>query len=120
LLFSAAAFERQKDISLQTLTDLTTLIDLYCLYDRIIVLGRGSYGTVDSEFLNSLDKNVVTPKDVPPQMAPRVAQAAATHLAISLERPETPRLRAVINSLLDPSDAEYGLLTTPDTRPTLR
>ena len=97
LLISAAGFERERGregITLQTLKDLSTLIDLYCLYDRVVVLGRGLPGrsAIDSEFLSSLLSDVVSIEEVTPDIAPSVARAGARHLATCLNQDPSDQL----------------------------
>jgi len=43
LLISGATFEREKQVSISSLQDLSVLIDLFCLYDRAVVISRNSW-----------------------------------------------------------------------------
>jgi hypothetical protein len=121
LLVSSTVFEREKTekgITVQCLTDLSTLIDLYCLYDRIIVLGRGvplPPHTRESELLHSLkDDGVIDEQKVTPDIAPSVGQAAARHLATCLNKKPSERLTRILEDTVNPRWVFYGLPETLD------
>jgi hypothetical protein len=122
LLISAAFFERTPGrVTRQTLADLAALIDLYCLFDRIVVLGRGTMGSIDSELLDELGPETVAVEEVKPSIAARVAQRAAAHVAACLaaakRRTRVPesKLRGMFASITEPGTATCGLTHTPDT-----
>lgn len=120
LLISAAFYERRRGVTKQTLDDLSLLVDLYCLYDGIVVLGRGPTSTVDSELIDTLAANgLIRTELVDLAIAETVGQLATARLGAYLvaegARIDTAAAKRALGSFASAANAQHGLTYIPDT-----
>jgi len=114
LLISAAYFDRDP-VTTQTLEDFSKLVDLYCLYDQVVVLGRNFFKTARSPFLEEIQSGVIKVEEVSRDLAGDVAERAAHHVGVALAR-SLPRkkLEKLMRQTLDHGHALHALTNTPD------
>jgi hypothetical protein len=111
LLISAVTFEREKQVFISSLQDLSILIDLFCLYDHAVVISRNSlmlFHEMKSELMGLLDEHsfveINEPKDTE-----AVALTARKHLATFLGVKDVERYDGLLRYALSPSEAGYGI-----------
>jgi hypothetical protein len=118
LLASAALFEHAPAMDWAAVQDLSAFIDLFCLYDKVAVIGRGAYhGLLDqsSDFFGLIrDAHYVDVEVVKYDKAEAVAEIARKHLATFLGEQEPDRFRELLEFVLGPGQAQYGLSSMPD------
>lgn len=117
LLTSAALFEQKDTITWQSVQDLVAFIDLFCLYDRGIVLGRNVRAKLydwDSELLGLMDDAHFIDVDWPDKIADKVTKVAGRHIASFLGEQEISRFEELLYEALTPERTQYLLEATPD------
>ncbi len=115
LLMSAAVFERNRQITEASLQDLSTLIDLFCLYDRGIVLGRASwyaFRELKTELASLLEQHSFVNIEYPYEET--IAQVARKHLASFLGTEDVERYQGILRYALTPSEIAHGMEYRPD------
>lgn len=113
LLISAVTFEREKQVSISSLQDLSVLIDLFCLYDRAVVISRNSwipFRELKSELMGLLDKHSFVEINEPGNKGTEAITATARkHLATFLGVNDVERYDGLLRYALSPSEADYGI-----------
>lgn len=119
LLASAALFESQERVNWATIEDLSALIDLFCLYDRAIVIGHKNDKpqSVPQSGLFDLFKDFVNFR--PPEEEVEVEafrRSASQHLATFLgDEEDSDRFRLVFEMVF--RSARYNWAVTPPDTP---
>lgn len=118
LLTSAALFEHSDSITWQSVQDLAALIDLFCLYDHGIVLGRNVVAKLhdwNSDLLDLISGTGFIEVQYPSHSSTdKVTRVARRHLLSFLGEEETSRFDAFLNEALNARHVDYLLLATPD------
>lgn len=118
LFSSAAVFEREKHPTWLSIQDLSTLIDLFCLYDQVIVIGRGMrfpFRKLRSDLLDLLENSQFVVVDDPEaEDVENITKTAQMHLAAFLGESEVGRYEGLLRYALSPHEARYGLRYIPD------
>lgn len=113
LLISAMAFEGEKRLSETSLQDLSVLIDLFCLYDHVIVISRNSwtpFRELKSELINLLDKRTFVEINEPGSKdIEAITTSARKHLVAFLGANDVDKYDGVLRYALSPSEANYGI-----------
>ena len=116
LLASASACVNAPDVTWNALQDLCTLIDLFCLYDRLIILGRQAYELYlsnRSEFGSAL-REAVTIDEF--QRDDRTIQAACAHFGAFVEEvDDTTKFEPLFTAILTPDAIARSFSQDPDT-----
>src|SRR5258708_18282601 len=122
LLASAALCDPQDWRTWANIGDLSTLIDLFCLCDKVVVMAhRGENAGVgtsgDLDVLKRWNSGVITMLteerfiDILPReeaKAKEVAAAAHGHLTAFLQRKDVGQYNELLQKVLEPSPEEYG------------
>jgi len=117
LLVSAVSHEVRARTNWQSVHDLSVLIETFCLYDELVVLGRQAYSMLEplrdqSEIFNVVNKVVRVES---PDSSPRLVHAACGHLGAFLnERVEIDRFQPLIESLFEPDWVARAFATSPE------
>jgi hypothetical protein len=116
LLVSASSCEGTGALRWDAIHDLCVLIDLFCLYDELRILGRQAYSMyprADSDFWIAID-NVVKRDDA--QADHRIIEAACGHLGAYLGQAEdTEVFEPLFTDLLTPDSVTRSFSYHPDT-----
>jgi hypothetical protein len=116
LLSSATHFERSNIVGWQTIADLSTLIDLFCLYDRALVLSREHDKL--PEFNNSKLVAMLTRDHFlslwRPENNAKITRTAATHLATFLGGVDQEPYIGLLREAMQGDLHEYRQLVDPD------
>jgi hypothetical protein len=119
LLATAAIHETKADVSWDSVADLCVLIDIFCLYDDLIVLGRRAYSLLSregSDFFGALQTalHVREPEA-------EVEGPAAGHLAAYLgDEADQERLQSLFKMIVQPDSIERSFSPAPDLPDTLQ
>ncbi len=114
LIADAARFEISDELSWNSIYELSKFIDIFCLYDRVIVLGRHKYSMFrrNSDFFDAL-WGIVDIREF--RDSSNVLDTACAHLGAYLrEEGNSPRLRDLIEAILSPDAVERYFSPTPD------
>jgi hypothetical protein len=125
LLGSADLYETDSSVDWASIYDLCVLINLFCLYDNVVVIGREATSKYiiqnpQSELLSLLaDSRFVSVEDFVGKKKEKVlkdvSQAARGHLRALLAESDDPdHYERLVRRCLQPSAVEYGLKSTPD------
>lgn len=118
LLISGAYLERGTEIDWGAIRDLSALINVYCLYDKMVVLGRGStkgIGKLDSEILDLIQEDgLIQPAEIDEKSAAKVAKVASRHLRVFLDEEREDIFEPIARSALSADNAWYSLCAIPD------
>jgi hypothetical protein len=113
LLISAAGFERAPQIDASALSDLSILIDLFCLYDRAIVLSRESWLPLresNSELMDLLNQHEFIEIDEPASKdIEAITTTAKKHLTAFLGGSDVQDYDGLLRYALSPDEAWYGI-----------
>jgi hypothetical protein len=118
VLTSAAYFEYSPTLDWESIQDLSTFIDMFCLYDKVTVLGRAATTDVynsPSDFFGLLrDMKFVEVENPSDEIVTSITDIATKHLATFLGEDESDRFQSLFNAAFEPSPAYYGLTYKPD------
>jgi hypothetical protein len=95
ILTSAALYETGEPVTWSSLQDLTVLIDLFCLYDGVIVLGRAAspyHRKDDSRFFRLLYDTDFVSVESGPSLADEIVETATRHIGAFLQRLQKIRI----------------------------
>jgi hypothetical protein len=115
LLADAGQFEISNSLDLNSIAELSKFIDIFCLYDKIAVLGRHSYSMLrqNSEFFEAIT-SVIEVKEFTDTS--NVVEAACIHLGNYLEETESDSAwkRRLFDAILSPDVVERTSSAIPD------
>jgi hypothetical protein len=114
LVAAAATYERTTDMTWSAVRQLAILIDLFCLHDRIAVLGRQAYSMLsrDSELM-ALGLDVVVLREFVSH--PDLVKAASVRLATDLEgAPSIEDCEKLVRAMLQADRVERAFSLNPD------
>jgi hypothetical protein len=118
MLSSAALYEICDTLSWDSIQDLAAFIDLFCLYDQVVVLGRGAdaaYHNWQSDFLGMLRDHSFVKIDHPkPNIIENVTGSATKHLMTFLGEGKAEQFESLLKFVLSTDEAFYGLNYMPD------
>jgi hypothetical protein len=117
MLTSARYFEHQATLDWASIQDLSTFIDMFCLYDKAVVLGRMGHdvNNIPSDFFGLLrDMQFITIQSPSDEIAEAVTNSAVNHLATFLKEEDTERFQEVVRVAYNPNEACYALTSRPD------
>lgn len=120
LLMSAAFAARERDPDWLSIQDLSVFIELYCLYDQSVVIGREANYAVqnwDDPLFDLLRRTDFVSTDMPEnylEMAEQIVSAAQRHLLAFLGEDDSDRYRELIKRSLSAPQAIYELSRVPD------
>lgn len=118
LLTSASYFENSAILDWAAIQDLSTFIDVFCLYEKAVVLGRAAGNVINSDTSNfySLlrDMAFINIENPPTEIAASITSTATKHLAAFLQEGDTDRFHDLANAAFEPNTAVYGLTYKPD------
>lgn len=115
LLISAAVFEREQHIQETALQDLSILIDLFCLYDCAVVLGRSEwaeFNKLQTDLGSMLKQHEFI--DIQHPDSETITQVARKHLASFLGIEDVERYQGILRYALTPSEIAYRSEALPD------
>jgi hypothetical protein len=116
LLTSATLYERE-NVDLQSVQDLSNLIDLFCIYDRVAVLGRevNAYREFrQSELFSALSEAKFLDVVNPGQKAEDVSKASRLHLRNFLGESDTEPYLTLMQQAMNANAVVYWLTVRPD------
>ena len=117
LLVSAVSHEVGSRTNWRSVHDLSVLIETFCLYDEIVVLGRQAYSMLKelgdrSEIFNAVDKIARIEQ---PASDAQLVNAACGHLGAFFNgKVETSRFQPLIESLFEPDWVARAFTPNPD------
>ena len=118
MLGSAALFEQKQGMSWDSIQDLSAFIDLFCLYDHVIVLGRGADYALNnwgSELFELLrDENFVQIHYPKSSNIESILSSASKHLLAFLGPMDAAGFLDLLNYTLTADEAFYCLSHMPD------
>jgi hypothetical protein len=124
LLTSARVYETGESMDRASISDLCALIDLFCLYDEVVVLGREAspyiLGKGGSEIFSILSEaEFVHVDDLKSTMSEttvkKISESARGHLrAFLADSDDIEDYEGLIRPCLEPSEVAYGLSPIPD------
>jgi hypothetical protein len=119
-LTSAAFAVRESSPDWLSIQDLSIFIELYCLYDKAVVIGREANYAVqnwDDPLFDLLRRTNFVSADMPesyPATTERIVGAAQRHLLAFLGEDDSDRYRELIKRSLSAPNAIYELSRVPD------
>jgi hypothetical protein len=118
LLSSSAYFEGPGTLDWAAIQDLSTFIDIFCLYEKAVVLGRAAGDVINydpSSFYSVLrEMDFISIQNPTSEMTEPIANTAVKHLAAFLEEKDTDRFQDLVRAVFEPSTAFYSLTYKPD------
>lgn len=117
LLTSASLFEHRDSITWRSVQDLAAFIDIFCLYDRGVVLGRNVTAQLynwKSDLLGLMKNANFIIIEYPNEITDKVTKVARRHLVSFLGEQETSKYDTLLNEVLTPERTQYLLLQIPD------
>jgi hypothetical protein len=117
MLTSARYFENQAALDYASVEDLSTFIDMFCLYEKAIVLGRAGndVNNISSDFFGLLKDTQFIDIQLPSDdIAEAVTNSAVNHLATFLKEEDSERFQEVVRVAYNPNEACYALTSQPD------
>src|SRR5436190_2125352 len=115
LVISAGVATEGHHVDWPAIKDLSTLIDLFCMYDSATVLGRPNNDLIPFELGNLLLSSRFLNIDSPGgDKTEHVSAAARSHLLAYLGGDEDDSFDELLQVALSPGEALYGLHGEPD------
>jgi hypothetical protein len=115
LVISACVATDHRTVDWPAIHDLSTLIDLYCMYDSVTVLGRPESHILPFELTRLLLSDGFLKIDSPDDdLAEEVSAAARSHLRSFCGDDEDPAIEHLLRIALAPTGMNYGLRAQPD------
>jgi hypothetical protein len=115
LVISACVATNHTRVDWPAIHDLSTLIDLYCMYDSVTVLGRPDSHILPYDLTALLVSSGFLKIDNPENtMFEEVSTAARSHLRSFVGDDEDPAFEHLLRIALSPSRMDYGLRAQPD------
>jgi hypothetical protein len=115
LIADAARFEISDALDLNSISELSKFIDIFCLYDKVTVLGRQAYSMMrrNSEFIDALDQ-IVEIKEFGDRT--KVIDIASAHLGTYLDgrQGDASWKSRLLDAVLSPDAVERSFDPNPD------
>jgi hypothetical protein len=106
LLASAARFERSEDPDPATIKDLSAFIDVYCLYDKLVLMKDPSSERLlqsEGSLFGLLKKNrAVVEEEVPPKVSDQFLRDAQKRLGVFLRGEGLEQTEGVLAAFMNP------------------
>src|ERR1051326_2670213 len=110
LLASAACFERPGDPEPTTITDLSTFIDLYCLYDKLVLMKDPSseqlLNSTESIFIQLRKSKTIIQEELSDEISRQVVNDAESRLTVLLRGEGSEQITEFLADFINPDNVK--------------